>query len=138
MRNSILNAISSTHHGGMNKPPAIDVIQEIIRLIGDEAAERLIDRFSGVSLDVHNYRAEIEDLIGAENRCVLIAYYGRLPIYIPLRRAKALSIRNSAVRTMFDEKTALGMSARKAVIAVAREFKISERYVWSLLKKVDE
>lgn len=121
----------------MNTSPGLNVTQEIIRLIGDEAAELLFKRFGGTSLSFYCRKAEVVDLIGAEKRRALVRYFRGVEVYLPMHSALDRNQRHSAMRKMFDEQVALGVSARKAVFQVAKQFNISDRHVWRVIKQAD-
>jgi hypothetical protein len=91
----------------------------------------------------------IEDLPDGDMRAVaeavgidgLMRLYGRFKstaIYFGHFEKFMLRHRDNTIRREFDRLTAAGLSAREAVNRLAREFNLSDRWVWEIIGRPDE
>lgn len=118
-------------------------IKLIARLIGLHQALRLVEEYGGTTWPVAKgstrageiRHAALADVIGEDAAEVLAQHYGGDQLYIPncsqaLRRARDLEINRR-----FVEGVRAGHSANVLVSELAREFKLSDRRVWDILKQ---
>ena len=100
---------------------------ELRRLLGEECAEALGRRYGGTYLSVpRRYRGDhpLAVLLGADAASRLIGHYGGLRVYIATYAAR--DRRNDELRR--------GHQAGTSVAALAREYGMSERQVWRIIR----
>ena len=116
---------------------------EIIGLIGIEAAFKLFNAKSGVSIAITQWRAnptkqqaELVNLIGrAAAERLSIAYQTQRILLIPTLKQAKTRIRNQRIHAEFDRLTQKPhTSARAAVTRLAHQFGLTERTIWHILK----
>ena len=100
---------------------------ELRRLLGDESAQALGERYGGTYLSVpRHYRADhpLVLLLGADAATRLIDRYGGLRVYIA----------TSAARDRRNDELRRGHQAGASVAVLAREYGMSERQVWRIIR----
>lgn len=117
-------------------PAALRVIAD---LIGLRAALKLVAEYGGTTIWPHKTgpeAAHLAEILGEREAAALAAHF-REPIYIPLAMAALRAVEHDAIRREGDELERAGMSAREAVVRLARKYKRSDRYIWALRKRAD-
>lgn len=114
--------------------PKHAVLTQIAEVIGHEATLSLVTAFGGLTIWPSAER--LSPVIGKETAALLASELRGAEIYIPSCRLDSLESRNARLLQKFDNMTADGVSARRAVATLAIEFKISDRMVWIILKRV--
>lgn len=115
--------------------------QDVVLVIGKDAGDALIARFGGTRVDVPSKAVpgpgfnELCDTIGSEAAGKLVQYCGRLSLAVPRNAAKERLERDVKLVAQFDQLTASGTTARKAVKVLAREFRLVESSIWRILKR---
>lgn len=116
--------------------------QDVIDLIGRDAAQALVARYGGTRLYIPVRRKrggffdELCQTIGHEAAQLLTRTYASLNLGIPVMAETQRQNRDRRLQKRFDELTGSGLSARKTVTKLAREFGLQERSVWRVLKRV--
>ncbi len=118
-------------------------ILDIAGAVGMPTAMRLVEELGGTSWEFAKGSnrnglirvAALADILGEEAASTLTRHLGGEKIYIP-RCADALRrLRDLKIHRQFEEAVRKGASANAAVAALAREFKLSDRWVWEILKQ---
>lgn len=120
-------------------PPTI---QELIEEIGLVPSIALVEHFGGLTLniplgDTKVGQAALDDLaakIGDEAAGLIAARYGGTRLYIPNCKQSLKRARDSR---MLEEKKSLesgGASGKDVVRTLARNYNLSDRYVWRILR----
>lgn len=116
--------------------------QDVIDLIGRDAAQALVARYGGTTLYIPVRRRrggffdELCQSIGHEAAELLTHTYASLNLAIPVMAGTQRQNRDRQIQRRFDELTGGGLSARKTVTKLAREFGLVETSVWRALKRV--
>ena len=111
----------------------------IVELIGLPAVLRLVGEYGGTTLwPAHSgpNGAHLAEVLGEAPATALCKHF-RDPIYIPLCRAALIAVEHDAIRTEGDELERSGLSARDAVAHLARKYRHSDRYIWTLRKRAN-
>jgi hypothetical protein len=118
-------------------------ILDIAASVGMPTAMLLVEQLGGTSWEFAKGSnrngliriAALADILGEEAASKLTRHLGGEKIYIP-RCADALRrLRDLKIHRQFEEALLKGASANTAVAALAREFKLSDRWVWEILKQ---
>ena len=118
-------------------------ILDIARAVGMPTAMRLVEELGGTSWEFAKGSnrnglirvAALADILGEEAARRLTQHMGGEKIYIP-RCADALRrLRDLTIHRRFEQAIREGVSANAVVAALAREFKLSDRWVWEILKQ---
>lgn len=121
-------------------PPAVS---GLAHLIGLPAALDLVDAFGGLTLRIPHGSNEqgraILDLlaskIGQAAAQHIATMYGATQLYIPNCKPALLKVRNRQLLIDRNSLAVDGLSERDIVQCLARRYRISDRYVWEILKK---
>ena len=76
--------------------------------------------------------------IGMEKLMRLYELFRSTTIYFGGFDKYLRSHRDAMIRREFDRRTAAGRSARQAVNELAREFDLSDRWIWEIIGRPDE
>ena len=115
--------------------------QDVVAVIGEDAGDALIANFGGTHIDIPAKARpgavfdELCGTIGEDAARKLVLYCGSLPLSIPRNAARERQERDMRIVAKFDELTAAGMTARKAVKLLAVEFRLVESTVWRIFKR---
>lgn len=116
--------------------------QDISNAIGEPAARALIVHFGGTTIAIPakprpgRVYDELVAAIGASAAALLIRDCARLNLSIPRDAAGERARRDAELQARFDAVTSPGgLSARRAVSQLAREFHLCESSVWRALKR---
>ncbi|WP_016950004.1 Mor transcription activator family protein [Anabaena sp. PCC 7108] len=103
-------------------------LKDLNKLIGLDATLSLVEKFGGSALYIPKSIKEGHKLsyLAYEHIELLVREFAGTFIYIPLCRAMEKSVRNQKIA----EKRQSG-----TIDALAKEFNLSRRYIWYLLKK---
>ena len=112
------------------------IIHEIAAIIGQPNALRVVSRYGGRQLQFGPMRHDLNAIIGSDATRALVQHFRGVEVSIPLCTAHLRNSRNAALHARFDIliKT---MSTRRAVTELAKEFAMTERHVWRLIKIAD-
>lgn len=117
-------------------------VRELIAIIGLNEALDIVRKFGGTTLlipkgknslgkaSLHILSEEIED----EALTKLSLYYGGEPIYIPRCDKALIKARNSEINARFVDAVKKGGAAIRTVSVLAHEYKLSDRWIWKILK----
>lgn len=118
-------------------------ILDIARAVGMPTAMRLVDELGGTSWEFAKGSnrnglirvAALADILGEDAARLLTQHMGGEKIYIP-RCAEALRrLRDLEIHRQFEQAVRAGVSANAAVAELARSNKLSDRWVWEILKQ---
>lgn len=121
------------------------VVRELVEMMGLRKAMRLVDVFGGTTFPVPKRQTRLGELrfaalasvIGAEAAEALIKRFGGTDLYIP-RCAKVLrDTRDAAIIREYEEITR-SVSGNEAVQRLARKHQVSDRLIFTILKRVPE
>lgn len=120
-----------------------DGAQELARLIGLPRTLALVDRLGGCTIRVPNGVTrqgmaiidELAKIVGRDNADKLVAEYASTALYIPNCKQSLVTARNAALVHDRDLLAAQGMGERDIVFLLALRYHISDRYIWTLLKR---
>lgn len=123
--------------------PLPDTVADIARVIGTKAALALVENYGGSSiyapLGVNKTgRAALERLvpiIGEDAAKALSRYTHGERIYIPRCDAAMRRLRNLKMCECFEEAVRAGSSGNAIVQTLARDYQLSDRQVWKILKQ---
>lgn len=121
-----------------------DVIQALIRLIGLPRTLEIVKRMGGITWPVsknisklgearYQYLAEV---VGVEAADKITQHFGGESIKIPKCERALLELRDRRLRADYDELVR-EMSGNDAVMAVAIRYRLDDRWIYRLLKKMD-
>lgn len=123
-------------------PPSVE---NIIRLIGLPKTQRLVEQLGGTSFPVAKAQTKLgqiryellAEVVGTTAADQLTAEYGGEVLYIPNCKAAARAARDAAIHARFDQLVR-ELSSNEAVSLLAREYQLSDRRVWDILKVLPE
>lgn len=121
-------------------PPAVSAVAH---LIGLPAALDLVEAFGGLTLRIPHGSNEqgratlklLASVVGEAAAQYIAAAYGATQLYIPNCKPALLKVRNRQLLIDRNSLAADGLSERDIVQCLARRYRISDRYVWEILKK---
>lgn len=117
--------------------------RELVDLVGVVPALALVENFGGLTLriplgETARGRAMLEDMArhaGEDAAEAISRQYGGSSFYIPNCKLALVKARDALMIKERAERAAKGESERGIVMALARKYRLSDRYVWRLLKK---
>lgn len=122
-----------------------ETVHELIALIGQEKALRLVSVFGGVTLLIPQGRRKcgealsdaIAAVIGAEALQKMRPYFlGCEPLYVPRCTAALSAVRDRHIRQEYDRMTMCeDLSGNCAASLLAVRFRLSDRSVFKILKR---
>lgn len=118
--------------------------RNIARLIGMEKAMRLFELMGGVTIAIPKGNARygqtryklLAEIIGENATDILTAEYGGEMLYIPNCKDALMRARDRDIQSRFEELIKTGLSANKSVAELSRQYRLSDRRVWSILKSM--
>jgi Mor family transcriptional regulator len=116
---------------------------EIAEAIGLPAAQRLVDEFGGTTWPVAKgvrrlgiiRHAALVDVIGERAADIMAQRWANVALYIPKCDAALRRLRDLEINRQFEQGVREGVSANTLVANLAMEFKLSDRWIWDILKK---
>lgn len=117
--------------------------RDLISTIGLPATLRLIETKGGLNIRIplgitaqgQALRDEFVQLLGLEATTRLIGQYGGTMLYVPSCRQARVDSRDQAINHDRDRLAREGRSERGLVDELARQYGLSARHVWRILKK---
>ncbi|WP_434777670.1 Mor transcription activator family protein [Neisseria sp. Ec49-e6-T10] len=121
-----------------------DSVKDLAQIIGFEKTYLLIKHLGGttfpVSKNMHKngvIRYEmIAEIIGVTAADILTNHYGGDTVYIPRCFEALTEVCHRVIRARFDRETK-DVPAIYVVADLAREYEVSDRHVWRILKEGD-
>lgn len=118
-----------------------ETVKIIARLVGMPRTIKLIEQLGGTTFPVSknltrqgNIRFEIlAESVGVPAAELLTSHFGGDTLYIPSCADALRLLRNMDIVTRFDQLS-VEIGANNAVFTLAREFHLSDRRVWEILK----
>jgi Mor family transcriptional regulator len=118
-------------------PNLPQTVHDLAGKIGMDKAVKLVEAFGGLTLDIPKGKANagqirreaLIEVIGVRATEVLIETYGGDKLYIPSCKDALITLRNRSIVTAYEQGT--------GVAELAREHRLSERQIWSILKDTD-
>jgi hypothetical protein len=80
----------------------------------------------------------LADVVGTEAANALVAHYGGYELYVPRCAAVLQAARDAQINEIFVNETNKGRSSAEVVFHLARRYKLSDKRVWNILKKIPE
>lgn len=120
------------------------MVQDLIKIIGLPLALQLVEELGGTTFPVSRNKrrlgqvryAALADVVGVPAADILTRHYGGDEIYIPRCAAALRELRNRQLRADFDRMCVLH-SAQHVVTELVRKYRLSDRWVWEILKRAD-
>jgi len=120
-------------------PPSV---HEVAAVIGMPATLRLVERFGGTTLPLPrgvNRRGNasltaLAKQIGEEPAHKLAHHCAGEPLYIPRCELALRRLRDHSICEQFEALVREGVTANKAVTQLALEYKLTDRWIWKILK----
>jgi Mor family transcriptional regulator len=121
-----------------------DATHELIRVLGFAATARLIARFGGVTLYLHNGRDSLSersiyrmlcDALSEEDVSLLFRTLGGAPLYIPRCEQALRTLRNTRFLAELADHCQGGASIREAMAELCPRYGFSDRIAWKLLAR---
>jgi Mor family transcriptional regulator len=121
-----------------------EAIQVLIRLIGLPASVRLVERLGGTTFPVALRKSRLgeiryevlSEVVGCEAADAITKHFGGESLYIPRCVTALRELMHRAIRAEFDRMTR-EHSAIHVVTHLAVRYRVSDRHVWRILKRVD-
>ncbi|MDR5803422.1 Mor transcription activator family protein [Caballeronia sp. LZ001] len=121
-----------------------DAVKTIIGLIGLPSTVRLVEALGGTTFPVAMRKTRLGEvryemlaaIVGAQAADRLTACFGGSPLYIPNCTQALRELTHRKIRADFDALTQ-HTSAIQAATQLAREYRMSDRHVWRILKRSD-
>ncbi len=121
-------------------PPSI---HEVAAVIGMPATLRLVERFGGTTLPLPKGanrigRSSLQALakqIGDEDAHKLAHHCAGEPLYVPKCDVALRRIRDLSICERFETAVREGVTANKIVMILAVEYKLTDRWIWKILKE---
>lgn len=116
----------------------------LVRLIGLSKALKLAKALGGTTFPVAKgvtrqgaMRYELlAEVVGVDAADVLTREYGGEALYVPRCHQALIAARNRRIHEAFEQRVRSGCSANIAVMDLARQYQISDRQVWKILKQL--
>lgn len=117
-------------------------VQDMAQRIGLPATLVVVERMGGTTWRIAEgrtaegeaKRAALADLIGSELEQLLHREYSGEEIYLARCHKALLHWRDLAIHQRFEQGVREGVTARTLVAELAREFQLSDRRIWDVLK----
>ncbi len=118
-------------------------VRDMVARIGLPATLVVVDRLGGTTWRVAEgktpegeaKRAALADLVGSEIEELLHREYAGDEFYLARCHAAVQRWRNIEINQRFEQGVREGVTARTLVAELAREYKLSDRRVWDILKQ---
>ncbi len=118
-------------------------IQEIAEAIGLPATQRLVQELGGTTwpvskgvrrLGIIRHEA-LKEVIGETAAQIMAERWGNETLYIAKCDAPLRRLRDLEIHRKFEQAVREGVSANTVVSELARAYKLSDRWVWVILKQ---
>lgn len=120
-----------------------DQLLEVADAIGLPATQRLVEELGGTTwtpakgvrrLGVIRHEA-LAEIIGEPAARIMAERWANVPLYIPKCDAALRRLRDLQINRKFEQGVRERKSANALVAELAREYKLSDRRVWEILKQ---
>lgn len=133
--------LPAMRHMDISMLPA--AVKAIARLIGLPATLKLVETFGGLTLRLpvgarEAGRHMLDDLarhIGPEATRILARHYAVAPLYVPNCKPALIRARDAALLRDRRKLAGEGLSERRIVQCLALRYRLTERHIWTILKK---
>ncbi|HWH86336.1 MAG TPA: Mor transcription activator family protein [Pseudomonas sp.] len=118
-------------------------IRDLAEVIGLPASIRLVESMGGTTIQISTCRTHrgeahhklLVAVIGKRYATAIARHWPNQAMYIP-RCAEALrAMRNLELSLRFEQETAAGQPSQVVVTQLALDYKLSDRHIWSILKR---
>lgn len=125
-------------------PPTV---QRLAEVVGLPATLKLVAELGGTSWFFaqgvgRNGQARVAalaEIVGEEAAEKLARYaHERETLYIPKCDAALIAVRDAQIHQQFEQAAREGVSANTVVAELARTYKLSDRHIWRILKRLPE
>lgn len=121
-------------------------VRDMVDRIGLPATLVVVKRLGGVTWRVAEgrsrngqaKRAALAQQIGHDVEALLHQEYAGEEIYLARCQSALLRWRDVEINRKFEDRIRKGQTARKTVAVLAREYRLSDRRVWDILKQPGE
>lgn len=118
-------------------------VRDMVTRIGLPATMRVVHHLGGITWRIaegrtaegESKRAALADIVGSDIEELLHREYAGEEIYVARCHLALLQWRNIEINQRFEQGVREGLSARSLVAELAREYRLSDRRVWIILKK---
>ncbi|CDM42408.1 Mor transcription activator family protein [Ectopseudomonas oleovorans] len=118
-------------------------VRDMAARIGLPATLRVVERMGGTTWRVAEgrtpegeaKRAALADIVGSDIEEMLHREYAGDEFYLARCHAAVLRWRNLEIHQRFEQGVREGLTARTLVAELAREYRLSDRRVWIILKE---
>ena len=119
-------------------------IKDMVGRIGLSSTLTVVERMGGITWRVAEghgpegaaKRAALADWVGTDIEELLHRHYQNEELYIPRCHAALLALRNQHIHQRVEQGLRQGYTACALVMDLAREYRLSDRRVWEILKQV--
>lgn len=121
-----------------------ETIRNMIPILGLANVLTVVEKLGGSTWQVaegktaegRQKRVALAEIVGSEIEQILHQHYAGDSIYIARCKVLITRLRDSAIHHEFDQLINNNISARSAVAQLARTHKLSDRWVWNILKNM--
>lgn len=119
-------------------------LRDMADRLGLPAVSYLVEKLGGTTIPVPlrasaigeaRYRRLCE-IIGKDIARALCREYGGVALYIPNCRAAVMDARDAEIIAVRDALAKQGITEREIVERLARQYRLSDRQVWRILKRI--
>lgn len=119
-------------------------LRDMTDRLGLPVVSYLVEKLGGTTIPVPmratvtgeaRYR-RLAEIIGNDIATALCREYAGVSLYIPNCRAAVMDARDAEIIAVRDELAKSGVTEREIVERLARRYKLSDRQVWRILKRI--
>lgn len=119
-------------------------VRDMVGRIGLLATLTVVERMGGTTWRVAEghgsegaaKREALADWVGTDTEMLLHRHYAGEEIYLPRCHSALVALRNQQIHQRVEQGLRQGHSASALVADLAREYRLSDRRVWDILKQV--
>jgi len=119
-------------------------VAELVDLIGLDTAMKLVRTLGGTTFPVPKRATKLgelrynvlADVVGVDAADALVKHFGGEELYIPRCSAALQTVRDAEINNYFVAETNKGRSSAEVVFYLARQYHLSDRRIWNILKRV--
>ncbi|MEG1609637.1 MAG: Mor transcription activator family protein [Bilophila sp.] len=120
-----------------------DMARDLVNVVGLSATLKLVEAMGGLNIRIplgmtaqgQARRDAFVALIGLEATTRLIGQYGGTMLYVPSCRQARVDARDQAINRERNRLASAGCTERRLVDDLARQYGLSSRHIWRILKK---
>lgn len=128
----------------MSTPQQSTFLADVVPVVGQDVAAELVRQLGGTTFPVPKRQSRqgelryrmLAEVIGEEAADLLVYHYGGSDLYIPRGARTLQDRRDAAINEAFVREVNAGRSSTEVVNDLARQYKLTDRRVWQILKTV--